>query len=208
MTLSSEERKKRLHRCCKTCGKCMSSLDARKVTCSVECGFKGRRQEKVAVECVVCCESVQRYKKSVELRSMFCCSKQCQKQWALITNHSSKKCVSNSAKMRWMQSHAAVRRTSSIGHKWWRKCVVAMRNLNGPRSLGKWEMRCQTASQCLKQRAVSTAKNKETKCSDNWDSTVKTQFANLKTRRYFSNAEQWAKRCNSAATSINRRFKD
>lgn len=208
MTLSIEERDKRLARCCKVCGKCINSLDTRKVTCSVECGFEGRRQEKVAVECVACGESVKRYKKAVELQSTFCCSKQCQKQWALITNHSSKNRVSNAAKMRWRQSYAAVRRTSSIGHKWWRKCVVAMRNLNGPRSTAEWEMRCKTASQCLKQRTVSTAKNKEKKCSDNWDSTVKAQFANLKTRRYFSNAEQWVKRCNSAVTSINRRFKD
>lgn len=208
MTLSSEERDRRLNRCCKTCGKCMNSLDVRKVTCSAECGHTGRRQEKVVVECIVCAARVERYKKAAESRSAFCCSKACQKRWALSTNHSSKNSVSNAAKQKWRQSQAAARRTSSVGHKWWRKCVIAMRNLNGFRVTSEWETRCQTASQCLKQRTVITVKSKEKKCSDNWDSTVKTQFSNLKSRRYFSNADQWAKRCNFAATSINERFKD
>lgn len=208
MTLSIEEREKRLARCCKVCGVCMNSLDARKVTCSVECGFEGRRQEKVVVNCVVCEKSVQRYKHRVELQGASCCSKACQKQWALSTNHSGKNCVSNAAKRKWRQSYAAARRTSSVGHKWWRKCVIAMRNLNWSQVASEWETRCRTASQCLRRRTVITVKSKEKKCSDNWDSTVKTQFSNLKTRKYFSNAEQWAKRCNFAVTSINRRLKD
>lgn len=208
MTLSSDERERRLNRCCKTCGERMNSLDTRKVVCSVECGFEGRRQKKVVVDCVVCGVSVQRYRKAVNSQSVFCCSNLCQKQWALITNHSSKNCVSNAEKMKWRKSHAAVRRVSSAGHKWWRKCVVGMRNLIGHAVVSEWEIKCRSASQCLKQRTVITAKSKEQKCSDNWDSTVRTKFANLKTRRYFSEGGQWEKRCHSAVTSINRRFKD
>ena len=203
-----EEKQAALHRPCASCGKPINKLDPRQKVCSVQCGFDGRRQEKVAVDCVVCGVSVQRYKKAVESQSTFCCSKACQKQWALFTNHSSKNHVSNAAKHKWRQSHAAARRTSSVGHKWWRKCIVVMRNLTGFQSPSEWEIRCKNASQCLKQRVVITTTTKEKKCSDNWNSTVKTQFANLKNRRYFSNADQWAKRCNFAVTSINRRFKD
>ena len=112
-----------LLRPCKVCGKAIGTNDKRQVVCSKECGHKGRTQEKVELSCCNCGKKVERYKSRLEFRSVFACSLECQRQYALIENHSTagktdwiKK--STEAKKRWKVIDSRKRR---LCNPWMRK---------------------------------------------------------------------------------------
>lgn len=211
MTLSSDERERRLNRCCKTCGDRMNSLDARKVTCSVECGFEGRRQDKVAVDCVVCGESVQRYKKAVDSQSMFCCSRTCQLHWALKENHSSKLSVKSCAviKRDWYLAQSAERRSKSLKSLWWNRCIAVARGLairNSEKTTDEWVKRCASAASCLGNRAVVFGVKGTEDCSENLNSSLLRKWNNLKAKTILRQTSGWKQKCLNAHSSMKNRL--
>ena len=104
-----------LLRPCKVCGKAIGTNDKRQVVCSKECGHKGRTQEKVELSCCNCGKKVERYKSRLKFRSVFACSLECQRQYALVENHSTASKVdwlkkSAEAKERWKKAKSRERR--------------------------------------------------------------------------------------------------
>ncbi len=191
----------------------MNSLDARKVTCSVECGFEGRRQEKVAVDCVVCGVSVQRYKHRVESQSAFCCSKACQKQWALFTNHSSKNCVKSCAgiKRDWYAIQSSWRRSKSVKGEWWRRCIAVARGLakrGGEKLDDEWAKRCASAASCLWNRAVVFSVKETKGCRESLNLNILRKLRNLKAKTILRQTSGWKQKCLNAQTSMKNRLSD
>jgi hypothetical protein len=94
-----------LKRPCKTCGKPIGTKDKRQIACSKDCGHKGRTLEKTVVECSVCGKSILRYMKSLEIRSKFACSAECQR---VVAGRAGKDWVAGSAKAkkRWLASES------------------------------------------------------------------------------------------------------
>ena len=109
---------------CKVCGKAIGTNDKRQVVCSKECGHKGRTQQKVELPCCNCGKKIERYKSRLEFRSVFACSLECQRQYALIENHST------AGKTDWIKKSAeAKKRWNVIDSRKRRLCNPWMRKI-------------------------------------------------------------------------------
>lgn len=103
-----------LLRPCKVCGKAIGSNDHRKVVCSRACAFQNLRKDRIEVKCCNCGKPVFRYPHALKVRSVFSCSFECQRQYALFENRSSgvidwiKK--SAEAKQKWKRASSRERR--------------------------------------------------------------------------------------------------
>jgi len=116
---------------CKVCGKAIGTGNKRQVVCSKECGHKGRIQEKVELSCCNCGKKVERYKSRLKFRSVFACSLECQRQYALEDNrgkpHGEIDWLKKSAetRQRWKASQSRKRR---LCNPWMRKIVEKISN--------------------------------------------------------------------------------
>jgi len=73
-------------RLCRKCGKPIGNLDPRQVYCSRGCV----KLERVSVTCLVCGKTIERTTEALKRHPNACCSLECQRQHALVENHSQK----------------------------------------------------------------------------------------------------------------------
>ncbi len=118
-----QERTDLLAKPCKVCGKAIGTNDKRQVVCSRNCAFQNLRKGRIEVKCCNCGKSVFRYEAALKIRSVFSCSLKCQRQYALVENHSTASKVdwlskSAKAKRNWKASDSKRRR---LCNPWMRK---------------------------------------------------------------------------------------
>lgn len=198
MTLSIDERERRLNRCCKTCGKCMNSLDARKIVCSAECGHKGRSKGKAFYECAVCGKHVERYVRSQEKQSHVACSRPCQK---VIAGRAGKDIVSASLKAKgaWHRNESARRRKAN---QWVQACdKEALSLVNANSSQTVWERKCASVSTMLRHRILLQTKQPQIDAST-WLQQISTQLNSLNQKAKRAAQSKWALKCETTARNL------
>lgn len=118
-----------LTRLCKNCGNPIGTLDPRQTVCSKQCGYEIRTLERVSSQCIVCGETVERYRSQAEKHKGVCCSLECQRKHALEINRGPGGFPetdwirrSLKAKARWHRHRSRNRRNAN---KWF--CQIARR---------------------------------------------------------------------------------
>ena len=213
MTLSAEERNRRLKRCCATCGKCMNSIIGRAKYCSQRCGFDAKKTAKktaekhklVEVNCAVCQVPLERRESDLSIRSQFACSPRCQRVIAGWAGRDRVK-ASLKAKERWRKNNTKKRKVGSMGYAWWRLFNANVNRLFSKLNvLDSWDVKCTTAAQTVKNRESTQRKRRE--CKKSWNLTVSRAMDLLHSKTNARLKTGWDARCASAASSIAKRTK-
>lgn len=201
MTLSIDERETRLNRCCKTCGERMNSLDARKVVCSAECGFRGRSKGKAVYECDVCGMQVERYVRSQEKQSSVACSRKCQHNlWQMARSGKKKDHVKASlkAKKNWYRKELQRRRK---GNQWIQACDKEASCLLMTQSADVWKRKCSSVAVMMRHR-IPSAKRQETKAPTTWRAVIQLQETSISQRHQRQLQSQWSLKCETVARNL------
>lgn len=201
-----QENRELLAKPCKVCGKEIGSKDKRQVVCSRACAFRNLRKDRIEVKCCNCGKSVFRYPHALKVRSVFSCSLECQRQYALVENHSSgiidRLGKSAEAKQKWKRASS---RDRGNQNRWWVICRagnIAKRT----RSDDPWKRKFRSSLSTLNQRAVV---RKEVKWSLKylaWESVVQSQYLAAIARGKRLAASEWLKKCDSVARNIKHRL--
>jgi len=195
-----------LLRPCKVCGKAIGKNDKRQVVCSKECGHKGRTQEKVELSCCNCGKKVERYKSRLEFRSVFACSLECQRQYALEDNRGKRQSDwlkrSAEAKQKWKRARSRERRKRN---KWIAASRKGFKSLKERSAEDEWGRRCNAAISALSTRIFFKQSKRIFQCSTNWDLTISIQLPALQAKLARSEMTEWENKFCSVARNIKNR---
>jgi hypothetical protein len=196
-----------LLRPCKVCGKAIGTNDKRQVVCSRNCAFQNLRKGRIEVKCCNCGKSVFRYEAALKIRSVFSCSLKCQRQYALVKNHSTASKVdwlskSADAKARWRRLHSKNRLRKN---KW--IFVIRKWQKNKDQTRDPWADKCKSASALLKERAFYRPENVFCLESPQWNEIVLVQVKLVKLKGERCTMSEWKKKSDSVARNIKNRFR-
>ena len=211
MKISKREQQKQrgealLARPCKVCGEHIGTKDTRQIVCSKECGYIGRRKEKIIVECGVCGKPVERYRDALLIRSVFACGDDCQRVLAGRAGNDHEK-AARKAKDSWKKTKGDSRKVSSVRYRWWKKCseTSSATYCTAPVK-DLWDTKCTTAVMGMNARLGGKAR--KVKCKKNWSSATLQAMSVLKARTNARLKTGWDARCVSAASTIAKRMID
>ena len=202
MTLNIKERTERLERRCKTCGKCMNSLDVRQLVCCRACGHKGRSKGKATYSCHVCGKQVDRYVRQQQRQKFVACSTACQK---VIAGRAGKDLLKASlrAKKRWRKRRSTERRAAN---HWVRLCDSQLAKIKNSTQLeDAWEKRCNSAVVGLQRRAIAKPVSiREEECNS-WKCSIQQQIVSSRQQKKQALLMPWDRKVLNAVSSLAKR---
>jgi len=191
-----------LARPCNTCGQPINNLDKRQVRCQLNCpGMK------VEALCCVCGKAKEVYKS--QQRENHCCSLECQRQHALVDNHSCKNTERTEKQLKdireayRMQSRLRRKSIPSVSLLWWRKCKKPIESLSKD---DVWLLKCRTASQTIKERASFREEEQWKLTCLTWTEAINNQIRIVKAKASIMKSCDWTKKCTSVARNIKHRL--
>jgi hypothetical protein len=189
-----------LARSCPVCGNAINSKDPRKVTCSVQCGIDRLRVSRVTVNCCVCKKPIKKYEKQVKENN--CCSIECQREWALITNKGGRETDwlkrSSKAKKLWVKKRRKERLKVSTHGQWKRMAVSQLESLLRDEP-DDWMRRCFSSSTGLEQRLFLSGAKKRRKPIKTFEELC---IVTIVAKIDYSSMEEWSRKCYSTQKNM------
>jgi len=196
---------------CKSCGKTIKGSYKRNPKAKLYCDANCRRakidENKIAVHCCVCGKEVIRRKADLKTRSKFACSLDCQRNYSMVVNHSSRANkdwvkASLKAKAKWKVRRSKERRLVSSDYKFWQKSKAWVYNQKNAKANSVWLPRCQSARSCLIQRSfepvIGSRKSKKHSLVDKVN-----LFLSISA---MDSRKGWERKCESVKKNLRRRW--